>query len=259
VGKVTDEFDPYKPGSGLKSDFDGWIKDGVFASEQFGTNIILMCDCDDGEEYPVRYSVGNGWDTFDAGETVQHPAGSRQLFSASTAYSDFMVAAMEVGARDVLYQRVKEGRGPRYANNYNGLGFHWDAVEKPTRRPKVDEAGQRVKDDRGRDVWESTTVQRLLPVRFLGVRDVQDHLPGTGQTVVAAGAGESGDPLAVLDVVTAAKVRKAAVNAGDYITFVDEMLELTDGNEASIMDHEQIKEALANEDWYAELHNKREG
>jgi len=251
---MPDEFDPYKPGSGLKSDFDGWIKDGVFASESYGTNIILMCDCDDGEEYAVRYSIGSGWESYDAGETVQHPAGPRQLFSGNTAYSDFMVAAMEVGARDVLYERVKAGAGPRFASNYNGLGFHWDMVERPTRQPKVNELGERVRDDRGREIWENTTRPRLLPVRFLGVRDVQDHLPGSGAAAYSERFQSGADPLAVLDTLTAAKVRKAAERAGDYISFVDEMLELTDGNDASIMDHDEIKEALANEDWYASLH-----
>jgi len=255
---MPDEFDPYKPGSGLKSDFDGWIKDGVFASENYGTNIILMYDCDDGEEYAVRYGIGAGWESYDAGETVQHPSGPRQLFSASTGYSDFMVFAMEAGAKDILYERVRSGAGPRFAANYNGLGFHWDMVDRPTRRPKVDEMGVRVKDDRGRDVWENAVTQRLLPVRFLGVRDVQSHLPGTGSAATSTVASHpttvTSDPLAALDVVTAAKVRKAATNAADYISFVDEMLELTDGNDASIMDHDEIKEALANEDWYASLH-----
>jgi len=255
---MADEFDPYKPGSGLKSDFDGWIKDGVFASENYGTNIILMCDCDDGDEYAVRYGVGSGWESYDAGETVQHPGGERQLFSNSTGYSDFMVFAMEAGAREILYERVRNGMGPRFAANYNGLGFHWDMVDRPTRAPKLDELGQRVKDDRGREIWENTTRQRLLPVAFLGVRDVQGHLPGSGaaatSTVTSHATTVTSDPLAALDVITAAKVRKAAVNAGDYISFVDEMLELTDSDDASIMDHDEIKEALANEDWYASLH-----
>jgi hypothetical protein len=268
---MPDEFDPYKPGSGLKSDFDGWIKDGVFTSEQYGTVLILMTDTDDGEEYPVRYAVGSGWDTFDGGETVQHPAGARQLFAASSGYSDFMVFAMDNGAKDVLYLRVKDGLGPRHAGNYNGLGFHWDMVERPTRRPKLDEEGQRMKDDRGRDVWENGTVQRLLPVRFLGVRDVQASLPGvsgatSGVSGVAAPASSastssdsnSDDPLTRLDLVTAAKVRKAARTSGDYITFVDVMLELTDGNDASIMEYDVIKEALADENWYASLHKGEE-
>lgn len=255
---MTDEFDPYKPGSGLKSDFDGWIKDGVFASENYGTNIILMCDCDDGDEYAVRYGIGNGWESYDAGETVQHPSGPRQLFSNSTGYSDFMVFAIECGAKDVLYERARAGQGPRFAANYNGLGFHWDLVDRPTRTPKTDEMGQRVKDDRGREIWENTTRQRLLPVAFLGVRDTQGHLPGSGaaamSTVVSHPTVAGGDPLAGLDVITQAKVRKAAVSSPDYISFVDVMLELSDADDASIMDHDEIKEALANEDWYASLH-----
>lgn len=253
---MSDEFDPYKPGSGLKDDFDGWIKDGVFANEQYGVNIILMLECDDGEEYPVRYSVGSNWDTYDAGETVSHPAGSRQLFSGNSAYSDFMLHAMEAGAKDVLYQRVKDGAGPRFSSNYNGLSFHWEQLERPVRRPRVDDAGQRVKDERGREIWENSTMPRLLPVRFLGVHEGQQTLP----TVGAAAAVEQGpmsdaDPLRVLDAITAGKVRQAAKRSGDYVTFVDEMLELTDSSDNSIMDHEQIKEALADEGWYASLHN----
>lgn len=251
--ETRDEFDPYKPGTGLKDDFNGWIKDGVFASEQYGTNIILMVECDDGEEYPVRYSVGGGWDTYDAGETVSHPAGSRQLFNSSSAYSDFMTFAIEAGAKELLYQRAKDGLGPRHASNYNGLEFHWEQVDRPVRRPKVDEQGGRVKDDRGREIWENSTAPRLLPVRFIGLHTEQQTLLPEIPTPTEPANGT--DPLRGLDAVTAAKVRQAAKRSGDYITFVDEMLELTDGADNSIMDHDEIKEALADESWYAALHN----
>jgi hypothetical protein len=215
-----------------------------------------MVECDDGEEYPVRYSVGPNWDTYDAGESVSHPAGQRQLFSGNSAYSDFMRSALEAGAKDVLYQRVKDGQGPRFSANYNGLNFHWEQVERPVRRPRVDDTGARVKDDRGKEVWENATIPRLLPVRFLGLHEGQATLPGVAAaTAVEQGPMADTDPLRTLDPITAGKVRQAAKRAADYVTFVDEMLELTDASDNSIMDHEMIKEALADENWYATLHN----
>lgn len=239
---MTDEFDPFKPVSGLKSDFDAYIIDANFAPGDFGTSIILMTDDDD---YPVRYSLGSGWETYDGGHTVSHP--TDRGFRGGTQYSQFIVHAMEAGAKEIMYERNKmlNNEGPRHASLWVDLGFHWDMVAVPTRVPQQDADGNRVKDDRGRDIWLNTTVDRLLPTRFLGVKGSKP----TG--AVPAPAANTSDPFSVLDQGTQEKVRAAGeASGGDYLSFMDAMLELTDSNENSILDVDEIKMAVSDEAWF---------
>lgn len=238
---MPDEFDPYKPGTGLKDDFDGTIVDSNFTTDpQTGRcSLILMVQADDGDEVPQRYGCGSDWDTFDGGETVRHPKGERTLFSNQTAYSDFMVHAMEAGAREVMYQRLRDGLGPRAAANWHGLKFHWEVLPRPT-RTRNDETGE----------WENTTINRTLPTKFLGA-DGQGTLPVDG-TVAAA---PSADPLSGVDPVIKAKVVKAAKESDSYTAFIDAMLGLSDGDGTPIMEIPEIGQAVADEDWYNRLHN----
>lgn len=239
---MSDEFDPFKPVSGLKSDFDGYIVDANFAPGDFGTQLILMTD---NEEYPVRYGLGSGWETYDGGYTVTHP--TDKGFRGGTQYSQFIVHAMESGAKEVMYERNKalNNEGPRHASMWVDLGFHFDMVAVPTRVPQQDADGNRVKDERGRDIWLNTTVDRLLPTRFLGVK-------GSKPTGAApAPAVSTSDPFSVLDPVTHSKVMAAAqASGGDYLSFMDAMLELTDGNDVSILDFDEIKLAVSDEAWF---------
>lgn len=256
---MPDEFDPYKPGTGLKDDFIGAITDAVFAPDPQTGNCkaILMTVDEAGEEYPVNYWLGSGWDTYDGGATVQHPGGDRQLFSNQSQYSDFMVHAMEAGAKDVMYDRLRAGLGPRVAANWLGMKFQWDSLQRPTRRPKVDAEGQPVADENGRQVWENTTTARLLPTKFMGLVGVQGTLEGVAGagTVASAPSATTNDPLTVLDAVTAAKVRAAAKEAGDYGKFIDAMLALNDTTGTPIMEHAEIGQAVADEGWFTSLHD----
>lgn len=249
---MSDEFNPYKPGSGLKDDFDGTIVDGVFTTDpQTGaTSIILMVQADDGDEWPGRYGTGRGWESYDAGVSVKHPSGGRTLFNAQSAYSDFMQHAWDAGAKDDMLARIASVGGPTVAANWNGMRFHFDVLERPIRRPEEQEDGSQK--------WVDTTVQRTLPTKYLGTAGTQESLPGTASTsatsVSASAAGSPADPLTVLDAVTAAKVRSAAKEASTYEQFIDKMLALTTNSGTPIMDFVEIGTAVASSDWYAALH-----
>jgi hypothetical protein len=245
---MSDEFNPYKPGSGLKDDFDGTIVDGVFTTDpQTGnTSIIIMVQCDDGDEWPGRYGCGSGWESYDGGATVRHPGGQRQLFNAQSAYSDFMQHAWDAGGKDDMLGRIKSVGGPTVAANWNGMRFHWEVMERPIRRPEDREDGSRV--------WVDATVPRTLPTKYLGTSG------GVEQpqllTSATPATGVSADPLNVLDGVTAAKVRQAGRESASYEQFIDRMLALTNSTGTPIMDFVEIGTAVASRDWYESLHKE---
>ena len=235
---MSDDLGSFTPGTGLKSDFDGTIRDAMFTVDPASgrASLILEVDCNDGEEWIGRYSVGNDWDTFDGGETVQHPRGDGQRFNSSTAYSDFIVHAVESGAKDILLAKDKEfnGQEARHAATWRGLSFHWVASARPSRTQNA------------QGVWEASSVNRTLPVTFRGALDTRRAAPAPSATT---------DPLSGLDAVTAGKVRKAAREAGDYNAFVDAMLGLTDDEDVPIMERLDIGVAVADESWYKALHD----
>ena len=243
---MSDEFDPYKPGTGLKDDFDGYISDANFTTDpQTGRcTLILMFMCDDGEEYPVRYGIGSEWDTYDGGETVQHPKGERQLFNNSTAYSDFMVHAMESGAKEAMYSRLKAGLGPRAAANWKGFRFHMEVLDRPSRTR-----------DQETNEWKDAIIQRTLPTKFYGIEGQERLDINAAAGTAAAAPSATTDPLSVLDTVTRAKVVRAAKESDRYETFIDVVLGLCDQADVPIMENAVIGQAVADEEWYNTLRN----
>lgn len=243
---MSDEFNPYKPGSGLKDDFDGTIVDGTFTTDpQTGTtSIILMVNCDDGDEWPARYSTGTGWESYDGGVTVKHPGGQRQLFNANSAYSDFMQHAWDAGAKDDMLERARKGGGPTVAANWDGMRFHWDVLERPIRRPEDTDSGR---------VWVDDKTNRTLPTRYLGLVGVQQVL-GAAPPVPGVATPSGDDPLSVLDAVTAGKVRVAARDSATYVQFIDAMLNLTTSDGTPIMEFVEIGTAVADSGWFEALH-----
>lgn len=252
---MTDEFDPYKPGTGLKDDFDGTIVDEVFTPDPQSGNwkVTLMTVDDAGEEWPVNYWLGNEWESFDGGETVKHPKGERQLFSNQSQYSDFIVHAMEAGARDVMYARLKDGMGPRVAANWHGMKFHWDVLDRPARRPKTDAEGNPVMGANGRQEWENTTTTRLLPTKYLGIEG-QEKLDVAAGTAAPAPSTTTTDPLAGIAPRMVGTIVQAA-KANSYAGFLDTMLDLCDEDNVPIMERPEISQAAASEDWYMSLKN----
>jgi hypothetical protein len=102
----------------------------------------------------------------------------------------------------------------------------------------------------GSRVWENVEIARTLPSKYLGMIGVQQSLATTTESSSSGGA----DPLSVLDMVTAAKVKKAAVDATTYEKFIDAMLGLTTAVGTPIMDMVEIGTAVASSDWYEALH-----
>lgn len=254
---MPDEFDPFAPVSGLKDDFSATITDGMFVVDlgNHRASIQIDMDVDDGTTWQLRYGLGpaGDWDTYDGGVSVKHVSGNaKQGFRGDSAYSDFMVHAMEAGARDEMYavNKLYEGQGPHHAKMWVGFRFHFNVLSRPARVPLNNEDGTPQLDENGKQVWGNGTVNRTLPTKFLGVVG-QESLPLASQ----GGSGPGGDPLDYLDPVTAGKVRQAARDAAKYTDFVDAMLQLTDKDDVAIMDFEQIGQAVADEGWWQRLHN----
>ncbi len=257
---MPDEFNPFKPGTGLKDDFDGTVIDGVFTvnPQSGGTEIILMVACDDGEEYPLRYGVGPNWEPYAGGEYVNHPGGVKQLFSNNTAYSDFMVHAVDCGAGDDMFARSREldGRGPQVAGMWKGMRFHFDTLPRQARRPKDNDDGTPAMDENGKRVWHDISINRTLPTKYLGIDGQAKLFSAPGGTAADALSAPTADPLSVLDAVTQRRVRAVAKDAASYEQFIDAMLNLTDVEDIPIMERTDIGAAVADEAWYNKLHNE---
>jgi hypothetical protein len=149
-----------------------------------------------------------------------------------------MVHAMDAGAKEVMYERLREGRGPRHSDNWNGMIFHWEVLDRPG-RSRNDETGQ----------WENITRPRILPTKFLGISaGDQPGLAGM-QAPLPAHA-----PLVDnLDPISYGKVKRAAVTSGTYEEWVDVCLEITDSEGRDIMDQPEIGRAVADKSTYEAL------
>src|SRR5215472_14862573 len=138
-GNVSqEEFDPFAPGSNLKEDFDGTVREVTFEKSSQGDNytahMIVMAD--DGEEVESFLSLGKDWVSYDGGRSVEHPRGTKVKFNAQTVYSEFLTFAMGGfvgdkhnpdaepadpdrggGAAKVMWERNRnlQNRGPQFA------------------------------------------------------------------------------------------------------------------------------------------------
>lgn len=243
------ETDEFGGESGLKDDFDGNVAEAYFDEGEWGTQLILKLDCEDGDEYELRLGVGDRWTTKDGGETVEHPddkPNRRKKFNHQSKYQRFVTAALETGedAAKVLRERsVKYDRlGPRVAALWVGTSWHFE----------VDSEEKTIKD---RDTGEmkTVTVNYTLPTAFLGVKGED----GGGEKKASSsksGAGASGasgvssdDPLSTLDAKVAGKV-KALAKTKEYSDWLDAVLEL-DG----VADSPAVMAVLSDEDFYEGL------
>jgi hypothetical protein len=180
---AIDEFDEWDGESGFKDDYSGLIVDSFFTKDSNynnGETLILKLKiiADDGEEVEQIYPCGADWDSYDNGETAEHPKdreGRPKAFNHNSAIYGLIRHAFEAGAEDTLKQR---GR-PRKASIWRGLKFHW----------KVDTQTFTIKDRKtGED--RTITTNRTYPEKFLGVFDVdsgtQEGAPANASTSTPA-------------------------------------------------------------------------
>ena len=252
---MPEEYDSFKPGTGL---FEGeaTIVVAAFVREPQRENYSVVFDLDSGEQ--IRYGLGSKWESYDGGETVEHPDGERKLFSNQSAYSSFMTHAAEAGAREIMLERSKAvaGQGAKHASTWLRMRFLFEPVEVPIRSRHEDFLADGITPNPQAGTWYNDTTNRSLPTKFLGLTGVSGSTASAAPTAPSAPSVTSSsttDPLSVLDPVTAGKVRKAATDAADYNAFVDAILMLTDTEGSAIMEHSIIGQHLADENWYISL------
>jgi hypothetical protein len=249
---MSEDWGSFTPGGGLKDDYDGFIRAAAFLpSDGERTVLVLKVNAVDGEEVVYRVGIGNDWESFDGGATVRHSSGDGARFNSNTHYSDFIVHAVESGAKDVLLQidKANGGHAAQMAATWVGLGFHWEVKQRPVRVPKRGIDGEIERDDNGRQVWVDGTIARALPTAFLGERD------GDMPSPAPAPSANTASVLSGVGKRLKGQIEDAAKKSDSYQTFIDAMLELTDEDDMPIMERLDIASAAADESWYQSLHN----
>lgn len=186
--------DPFQGGSGFKEGA------AVVAESYFtkptdynqGRTLCLMLKkvYEDGEEVIDRYSCGNDFDSFDDGETAEHPKDTdkKHPFNVNSAVQELVMKAFAAGRevdRTVPNAQYPEGRpvtdvevlmrgrsdqmgggGSRVAAIWKGLNFEWKnfTETKPIR-------------DKDTGKTSEVTWSRSMPIAFLGVSEIVD-VPG---------------------------------------------------------------------------------
>jgi len=282
---MSEEFDPFAPGSNLKENFDGTITSVKFEKQENGDNYTahMIVHADDGDEPESFLSLGRDWVSYDGGRSVEHPRGNNSKFNAQTTYSEFIVFAMGgfdgdtddenartvnvekgLGAAQVMRERNRQldNRGPQMADLWLGLRFHFDVVKRKSRQRVVTktETGEKVE-------WTDGTTDRMLPVRFLGVQGVQQTMvvdpvqPSVSAVAATAAPPPAAAPtsgnvthpaLASLSPEDQAKLRELA-RSTDFGGFVDGVMGLQTSNGSSMLEIPPIIQALADETFYASL------
>lgn len=172
-----EEWDPFKPSSGLPDNLDIEIKEAWFTFDpeyMDGQQLLLKMNVMTNDETfgeagygTLQYSTGKGWLAEDRGAiAVRDDGNNRKGFQEQCAYNLFILAALECpGAENVLRS---ENRGdPRKAAMWVGTSWHIERKEK----------------DYGGDIGK---ISRLLPTRFLGEKGINSV---EAQAVKASPAG----------------------------------------------------------------------
>lgn len=161
------------------SGYEGVIFDAYFAPGTYGTQLQLKVQLDHPELFPmiesgmqtVYFGVGAGWEVRGDGAETYHTSGPDKKIGAQSQYG-LLLKRLESGKLEnyqAFLDSIPADWSPYTARSWKGLRFRFDDVEVPTRKPKeVD--GVRVKDDKGKDVWEEATSTRVMPTVFLGVK-----------------------------------------------------------------------------------------
>jgi len=281
---MTEEFDPFAPGSNLKENFDGTIREVTFEksenSDNYNAHIIVQAD--DGEEVESFLGLGKDWVSYDGGRTVEHPRGNRTKFNAQTTYSEYISFAMGgfdgdmnnpdaraadlsrgLGADKVMRERNRrlENRGPQCADLWEGLRFHFDVLKRMGRSNK------KVTDSEGRTTteWFDVIQERMMPVRFLGTG------AGTGTTLSASAPPTVSPPATsaspAVGTAPAQGVHPALASLGeqdreaivalartsDFGGFVDGVMGLNTSTGESMLSVPSVIQALSDEAFYQTL------
>lgn len=176
VREVQQEWlETWETASGLPDDFDFTVNRAYFGKDSRYMNgeiLLLIWEgvADDPEigEQRIIWPCGTGWDTPDNGKTAVHERG-RKKFIGSSIYGRLINRCRELGALEVLARR-----GPAtQASVWNGTRWH---LKRETL-----EFGPGLEP-----------VERLMPVKFLGVVGEAVQAAAQAQAMVQAGAQDPG-------------------------------------------------------------------
>lgn len=252
---MSDQFDPFKPESGLKGDYIGSIVDAYFEPTQYGTVLQLKkLDVETNEEVTDRYGCGPDWATYDGGASIHHPSGVTKGFNGATAMSELIVASFKAGAEDVMRARsaqLYQNRGPMYAAFWKGLQFHWDVISE-----------QKSFKDRETGEQKSQMVNRILPSKFIGEVPVDNVRPVTGTpqaqaqpvgTTPANPVPADGGPFSGVNPADQTTITNLA-KTHPQPQFVDEVMSLNDSTTGQPLVHNaNLIAALADPAFYESL------
>lgn len=246
----TEEFDPFKGESGFKDDYDGVVEEAWFAAGDYGVNLHLKIIADDGEEVENRYPTGPDWETFDGGDTVEHPKGERKGFNKNTRYFQLIGTAMGLeGVEGLLRERSRalDGKGPKAAALWKGLKFHWNVMTES-------------KTFKDKDTQEKVTkdVSTVLPTAFLGTSE--GSVP-TATPAASAPAASPGTPVASAEVPAPASdstqaippnllvpLKAAAKQAATFTEFADAAMEVP-----GVLENNDVMGKIVDEAFYTSL------
>ena len=187
--------------TGLLDEYQGTVTRAWFATDaryNDGNTVMLHLEiATNDQEFPEvteKFPCGSGWDSRDGGETIEHEAG-KQKFNKNSIYGKIVDRVTKPdGVLHDAFTTIK-GRGrPTKAGIWEGLTFQF----------------KREEFNYGGDIG---TRSRVMPVKFLG----ENAQASTGADNVKAETAPSSD----IDPVVAAKLRKAASEAGSQQEFVD--------------------------------------
>lgn len=244
VKSQDEEDDPWKTGTGMADDFDGYFQEPFFGvDEKYNAEAMLFCaTLVDPEGEPVttiKYSVGQGWDAEDDGSTISHP--TKKVINNSSRFGFFIDRL--AGGTDERSPKRKEVEAPKGENGnglglgkllksrgtpfeakvFDGLGFHWKLHRMPTMG----------KDDNNQTIYKDV----LLPTSYLGEYGGGGKAAskkGAAASKAAAKSEEAGDveipiklrkkltPLAQSS--TAKEFTKAAGRDNDVLTLDDDVM-----------------------------------
>lgn len=246
---MTDEFDPFKGDTGL---FEGLGRiEGVFFGKQgnvanYSAQVTVVDE--NGDSHELFYGLGGEWQSFDGGESVEHPRGENKSFSNQSAYFDFITSAMDAGGADEMRRRNRElfnNHGPMHGKFWRDLVFDFEVVERKTRRPNEE------------GVWVDAVGNRVLPTKFHGVQGDSSATKASGDRVPSSPSASGSQPTTVDDGLGLSEADRGRLKAlavsKSYPDFVDAVTDLTDSNGESMVANAPLMQALADEGFYNSL------
>lgn len=236
---TEEEDDPWSTGTGMADDFDGYIAEPFFGTdEQYNAEAVLFCAnlvAADGTPITMlKYSVGAGWVPSDDGATLSHP--QKTKINESSRFGFFIDriaqptnikapkhadvespkgAGNGLGLGPILKQRGN----PLEAKSFDGLGFHWNLHSMKTMGTDAATGARIVK-------------QTLLPTAYLGEAKGATNGAGTpaaarSTTPVATAKPGAAAPAAAAsggaDIAIPAEIRRKftpMATSSDVRTFV---------------------------------------